>query len=445
MGKTARHLRPLAVLLGAALAMSTAACGGATEASTAAEAIDISGSISGQTINYWSMWKDGEPQQKVIAAAIADFEKETGATVSVQWQGRSNSEKLVPALNTNNVPDLVDGTYAKLAPVIGDTGQASPLTSVYSYQVDGKAVSSLIPEKFTSNGVFNGEDGQPWMVPYSISSDGIWFNAAKHPELKAKPPASWDEFIEVLDRLKASGSAPIAADGDIAGYNSTWFVTTMLRLKGAGSFKALVEDKSGAGWDDPAVLEAAQKVETLVKGGYLNTGYNASKFPAQQQLWANGDAALILNGSWTPTETGTYAAPGFEYSSFQFPSIDSKPASARVDFIGFAVPAKSKNQLPAQRLAAYLLSSKYQNALGTEAKVLPVRPDAPVAPAVESVKAAIDAAPATHLQNDGVTFPGYMEKVFFPKDDELFLGKTSAAGFVAKMKAAQIQYWKDNG
>jgi len=91
------------------------------------------------------------------------------------------------------------------------------------------------------------------------------------------------------------------------------------------------------------------------------------------------------------------------------------------------------------------LDAKYQNALGTDAKVLPVRQDAPVDPAVASVKAAIDAAPATHLQNDGVTFPGYTEKVFFPRDDELFLGKTTAAEFVAKMKEAQIQYWKDNG
>lgn len=431
--------------MGVALALTTTACGGATDASTVADAVDISGSISGQTINYWSMWKDGEPQQKVIAAAIADFEKETGAKVSVQWQGRSNSEKLVPALNTNNVPDLVDGTLAKLAPVIGETGQASPLTSVYSYKVDDTSISEVIPQKFTSNGAFKGEDGQPWMVPYSVSSDGIWFDAAKHPELKAKPPATWDEFINVLDKLKASGTAPVAADGDIAGYNATWFVTSLLRLKGAGSFKALVEDKSGDGWNAPEVLEAARKVESLVKGGYLNSGYNASKFPAQQQLWANGDAALMLNGSWTPTETGSYAAPGFEYSSFQFPAMSDKPASARVDFIGFAVPAKSKNQVPAQRLAAFMLNSKYQNALGTEAKVLPVRPDAPVAPAVESVKAAIDAAPATHLQNDGVTFPGYMEKVFFPKDDELFLGKTTADEFVGKMKAAQIQYWKDNG
>ncbi|MCF3138166.1 ABC transporter substrate-binding protein [Paenarthrobacter sp. AR 02] len=445
MGKPARHLRSLAALMGVALALTTTACGGATDASTMADTVDISGSISGQTINYWSMWKDGEPQQKVIAAAIADFEKETGAKVSVQWQGRSNSEKLVPALNTNNVPDLVDGTLAKLAPVIGETGQASPLTSVYSYKVDDTSISEVIPQKFTSNGAFKGEDGQPWMVPYSVSSDGIWFDAAKHPELKDKPPATWDEFINVLDKLKASGTAPIAADGDIAGYNATWFVTSLLRLKGAGSFKALVEDKSGDAWDAPEVLEAARKVENLVKGGYLNSGYNASKFPAQQQLWANGDAALMLNGSWTPTETGSYAVPGFEYSSFQFPAMSDKPASARVDFIGFAVPAKSKNQVPAQRLAAFMLNSKYQNALGTEAKVLPVRPDAPVAAAVESVKAAIDAAPATHLQNDGVTFPGYMEKVFFPKDDELFLGKSTADEFVGKMKAAQIQYWKDNG
>ncbi len=445
MGKAARRLRPLALVLGAALALTTSGCGGSGDSAPAAAATDISGSISGQEVTYWSMWKEGEPQQKVIAAAISDFEKQTGATVKVQWQGRSNTEKLVPALNTNNVPDIVDGAYAKLAPVIGDTGQGMDLTSAYAATVDGKKVSDMIPKKYLANANIKGADGQPWMLPYSFSSDGVWFDAAKHPELTTNPPKTWDDFIAELKKLKDGGETPLAADGDIAGYNSTWFVTAMQRLGGPGAFKKLASDKSGAAWDDPQVLEAAQKVEQIVKGGYLINGYDSSKWPAQQQQWATGKAALLLNGSWIPTETGTYASKGFQYSSFQFPSIDGKPTSVRADFVGFAVPKKAKNKTAAQQLAAFLLNKKYQDAYGTQAKVLPIRADAAIAPEMASIKAALDATDAVHQAGDGVTFPGYLDKVFNPKDDQLFLGKLSAKDFVNQMKAAQIQYWKDNG
>lgn len=444
MGK-ARIFRPVAFLLGSALALSVSGCGGASDAGSEAKTADLTTAIDGQSLTYWSMWKEGEPQQKILAAAIADFEKKTGASVKVQWQGRSSTEKLVPALNTNNVPDIVDGAFAKLAPVIGDTGQGLGLAATYDAEVDGKKVSALIPEKYLANAAIKGEDGQPWMLPYSFSSDGFWFNEATHPNLASNPPKTWEDFMSTLDTLKKSGEVPLAADGDIGGYNSTWFITLMQRLGGPGSFKQLAADKTGAGWDAPEVLDAAKKVESLVKGGYLINGYDSSKWPAQQQLWATGKAALLLNGSWLPTETAPYASPGFKYSSFQFPTVGGKPASVRADFVGFAIPKKAKNTAAAQQLALFMLNKKYQDAYGTEAKVLPIRADAATSPEMASIKKALDAATEIHQAFDGVVFPGYLDKVFNPKNDQLFLGKISAETFVQEMKQAQTQYWKDNG
>ncbi|ALE04931.1 ABC transporter substrate-binding protein [Arthrobacter sp. ERGS1:01] len=434
MSSTFKFSKALAVLAVATLALS--ACGSGADAGK-------SGPDAG-TITYWSMWKVGEPQQKVIAGAIADFEKETGATVKVQWQGRSNVQKLVPALNTNNVPDIVDGPYAKLAPVLGDTGQAHGLADAYAQKVDGKTVSELIPGKYLQVSNIKDKDGQPWMLPYSLSSDGIWFDAAKNPGLAASPPASWDDLVALLDKEKAAGQTPLAADGDIAGYNSMWFTTALIKAEGPGAFAKVAADKTGAAWDAPAVLDAAKKVEQIARGGYLIKGYNASKWPAQQQVWANGGAELLFNGSWIPTETGTYAATDFKYSSFPFPSVAGQPSSARADFVGWAVPAKAKNSATAEKFAAFMLKKKYQDAYGTEAKVLPIRADAATAPEMASIKKALDSAKNIYLQNDGVTAPGYVEKILWPIDDELFLGKITANDFVAKMKAAQIDYWKNN-
>ena len=432
MAKNYRLAKTLALIAGATLALS--ACGGGA-ATPGAE---------GGTLTYWSMWKVGEPQQLVIEKAITDFEEETGSTVKVQWQGRSNIQKLVPALNTNNVPDIVDGPYAKLAPVLGNTGEALALDAAYDSEVEGTKVSELIPKKYLAVSNIQDQNGKPWMLPYSLSSDGIWYNAAANPELESAPPASWDEFIALLDKYKAEGKVPLAADGDIAGYNSMWFTTALVRTDGTGSFQKVVEDKSGAAWDAPSVLAAAKKVEQIAQGDYLIKGYNASKWPAQQQVWATGGAELMLNGSWIPTETGTYASKDFKFSSFPFPPVDGKPASVRADFVGWAIPKKAKNPELAQQLATHMLKKEYQDAYGTEAKVLPIRTDAATSPELTSVKTALDNAEEIYLQNDGVTFPGYVEKILWPADDELFLGKITAEEFVAKMKSSTVQYWKDN-
>jgi len=393
-------------------------------------------------VTYWSSWKEGEAQQKVLADAITDFTAETRIEVKVEWQGRNVTQKLVPALNTNKVPDLVDGSYGKLAPVLAETGQAAPVDDIYTTEVEGKPVAELIPQRYQQDRMLH--EGKPWMIPTQMTGDAFWFDAEAHPELTSGAPKTWAEFLTLMGDLKSSGKVPLAADGDIAGYNAYWFVSLYLRLTGAGKFYDLAADRSGALWDSPEALQAAQEVEKIVKGGYLVNGYGASKWPAQQQAWATGKAELLFNGSWIPTETAPYATKGFQFGSFPFPAVtDGGPRLARADFTGFAIPAKAQHKSAAGAFATFLLRKKYQDRWGTEAKVLPVREDAATAPVLQPVLDDLRQADAVYQQSDGVAFPGYIEKVFWPVDDELFLGKLTANEFVAKMKTTQIDYWKN--
>ena len=71
-----------------------------------------------------------------------------------------------------------------------------------------------------------------------------------------------------------------------------------------------------------------------------------------------------------------------------------------------------------------------------------MRADVKVAGPLASAHSTLTAAKQTFLSNDGVAFPGYMEKTFWPISDQLILGKTTASDFVGKMRQAQIDYWK---
>ncbi len=428
-----RKLSAVALISALALTGCSSAGGGAGD----------SGDAGSGELTYWSMWKEGEAQQKVVAEAIADFEKKTGIDVKVQWQGRDNIKKTVPTLNTNKVPDLVDGSYAKIAPVLAETAQAKALTDAYKAEVDGEKVSALIPKAYLKNDSLTAEGADaPWMLPYSLTSDAIWFNAAEHPELAENPPQTWDEFRSAMDEMKSAGEVPLAIDGDVAGYNAYWYTSAMVGLDGPGSLRKMAADKSGKAWDSADALEAAKMIEDLVQGDYFISGYNASKWPAQQQAWADNKAVMLFNGTWIPTETGPYAADGFQYSSFPFPALEGK--AARADFVGFAVPARAKNAANAQKLATFFLGKKYQDALGTEAKIIPIRTDATVSEEMSTVKKALDGAKAYYQQNDGISYPGYTEKLLWPALSDLVLGKTDAKTFVETMKSGQIDYWKQN-
>lgn len=415
-----------------ALALGASACSGSTSDGSSA---------GGKTFTYWSMWKEGEPQQKVIAAAIADFEKQSGDKVNVQWVGRQNITKLTAALNTHNVPDLVDGSWANTVPALVNTDQALGLSGAFADKTaDGETASSVIPEKYTKSVDINLPSGQPWMLPYNVQTDAFWFNAAKYPELKTNPPKTWAEFITLLDKFKSQGVAPIAADGDVAGYNTYWITTLIDRTGGPGTMKTIASDKTGQAWKAPDVLAAAQKLEQLVKGGYFINGYTASKFPYQQTAFANNKAALIMMGSWLPTEAAAYEAPGFIPDSFPFPTTGTAD-SQRLDLSGFVVPKKAKNTATAQQFAAFFLGKKYQTMWAANGGI-PLRTDVSVGASAQSEMTALKGAKTFHQINDGITFTGYATKVLNPADDQLFLGKITPQQFVDTMASTQADYWK---
>src|SRR5699024_6888599 len=86
--------------------------------------------------------------------------------------------------------------------------------------------------------------------------------------------------------------------------------------------------------------KAAEMIEDLVDRDVFIDGYEGSQFPAAQTQWAQGKAALNLNGSWLPHETDEYASESFEYNVFPFPEVDNGKGnkSAEIEVIGWAAP-----------------------------------------------------------------------------------------------------------
>lgn len=440
--------RTFAGLAAAAAALPViSACGGDKGGDSPGDA------KSGDSFTYWSMWKEGEDQQKVLAAAIAAFTKETGIKVDVQWSGREVLTQVVPRLNAGNPPDLVDNGSPDVASKLG-LDNVESVDDVYDTEIPGEGgkVADVIPEAIL--GSMKTKDGAKFMVPYEIIGATLWYNAKVTPELKT-PPKSWDEFVGVLDKLKAKGRTPIALDGDIKDYCAYWLEWMVLRAAGAGSITKAAQDKTGAAFEDAAWVKATDEISKLVKGGYFPEGFQGTKFPTQQAAWADQSSKtdVILMGSWLPSEaTASLAKAGkdpksIEFASMPFPSFGDNAGEGLVEAqpIGFVVPKKARNMAPAKKFVAWFMHKDRITKIATEAKNLTPRTDVEAPPELAGFAEEYKNAKSTVLFTDGVSVaePKWVTDIWQPAVGDLFGGKLDPAAFRAQLKSKTADHHKN--
>ncbi|WP_051837843.1 extracellular solute-binding protein [Streptomyces sp. NRRL WC-3742] len=394
----------------------------------------------GKHVTYWSMWTQTEPQAKVLQKAIDAFTAKTGIHVDVQWQGRKVLDKVAPALLSGNAPDLVDQGFDRLLPALAANGKAQDLSSVLAMDTgEGRKVGEVLPAKFLDV-LPKGKDGTPWMIPYESVSVSLFYNG-KDP-LVARAPKTWDDLLAVCKAAKAAGKACIGTDGDQGWASQYWF--DYLLNRNGGSVATLAADRTGAAFKDPAVLRSAQQVEQLVKEGYLAKGYDATKYPEQQNHWAHGESVFFLMGSWLPSETEKFRDAGFEVRSVAFPTTGDATRNA-ADFLpfGFTIPKGARNADSAGRFIAFFLQKDQLAGISTEARNIAPRTEIPAPAELADVAQQLKDRPS-RLPDDNAD-ADWQDKVLVAQYDKLWLGKADAAGFVDQAAKASADYWTAKG
>ncbi|MDI3418739.1 ABC transporter substrate-binding protein [Streptomyces luteolus] len=419
----------LAALTAGVLAFTTAACGG-------------SPGSGDDTLVYWSMWEEKEPQAEVLKSAIARFEKQSGTEVDVVWQGRKVLQKVAPALRSGEVPDLVDHDHNSLRSTLAEPGQARDLSAVYKANVpgEGKTVAAVGPGRYRE---LTTHDGKPYMLPYEVFAQALWYDGSKFPKLADKQPETWDAFLKLLDERKKEGRAPLALDGDIGFYNSLWTVHLLERALGPGTVNKIAADKSGDAWRDTKVVNALRRVEDLARGGYFAEGAFGSKWPAMQERWAAGDSDFLLMGSWIPSETRNSAASGFTYRSMPFPTVAGGDDSVHTGAIGFAVPTAAEHPEAAEKFLAFMMKRENIEGFSTKALNLVPRPDVEAPEQLAGLAEALKERKITPAY-DGIDadYPNYPTEVFEPAGNALLAGKITADQFIQQVADKQAAYWK---
>ncbi|EGD41500.1 putative sugar ABC transporter, substrate-binding protein, partial [Nocardioidaceae bacterium Broad-1] len=217
-----------AVMLAGALAMS--ACGGSSTSSDSGD-VDTNVDGKGRTLTLWHYEDESSAMGVAWAAAIEEFEKETGAKVEFEAkafeQVRTTASQV---LNSDKAPDLME--YNKGNATAGLLASQGLLTNldgaVEAYQWDDKLAPSLqTTATYDDKGVMG--SGGYFGIPNYGEYVEFYYNEDLFEKHGVKVPTTFAELEEAMAAFEAKGITPLAESAAEYPLGQLWYQLAMTK------------------------------------------------------------------------------------------------------------------------------------------------------------------------------------------------------------------------
>ena len=420
--------KAIALGLSAVMAAGLVACGGNTSSSTPASgSASAAAPSTGKEITYWSMWTEAEPQGTVIKEAAEAFEKETGVHVNIEWKGRDITTVVKAALDSGEKIDVFDDDFQRMS-----TQFAANCLSLEDMAAAADYEEFAVAALPTA---VRGWAGELKVIPYQPYTSGVFYTKSAFEAAGiTEEPKTWEEFLDVCQKLKDAGYTPLAQD---SAYTTYTFGFMLARMIGQD---AVMELANNGGWGESAeAKQAAQFIVDLREKGYLSDTC-PDEFPNGENELGLGLAAMVVNASWVPGEITNNTGCDESWGMFNFPSMTDKDVDpntvANIGAQGLAVNAKSENPQEAFDFIMFLTSGEYDQKMATACDGIPADTRNEEWPElIADVREDFNVQTDVYEWNMGLNANADIQESLDQNIMKLFEGGLDAQGFVDAMDA----------
>lgn len=272
---------------------------------------------TGTTLDFFQFKGEAlEDFEEIIAA----FEAENPDIDVVQNQVADSETLIRTLLVKDRTPDVITLNAN------GSFGDLSEAGVFYDFS-DEPVLETINPGVQEILAQLGGVPGEVNSLGYVNNANGIIYNREIFAEQGLEVPETWDELIALCDTLVARGITPFATS-----LAENW--TPMPSWNGIGAyytqdgfFEQMRAAAETVGPDGPVSFEAAlpeamQRQAQLFE--YSQDGYRGASYDDSTALFANGGAAMMLQGIWALSPVKA-VNPDIDAAIFPYP-VPEDPA-----------------------------------------------------------------------------------------------------------------------
>ncbi len=266
--------------VGAVQATLLAACGGAPAQPEIFSWWTSGGEVEALNALY-DIYKKKYPNVEIINAALAGGAG-AGGNMKAVLKTRMLGGDPPDSFQVHLGHELIDSHVTP--------GRMEPLDQLYA----SEGWNDVFPKQLIDIASYQ---GHPYSVPVNIHrSNVLWYHKSLFGQAGLdKPPATWDEFFAVADKLKAKNIPALAIAEDGPGFTGHVFENILLASLGPDGYRGLFNGKTK--WDDAKVTDA---LNTLKKAlDYANPNYTSVNWGDVNDLIIAGKVATMIMGDWT--------------------------------------------------------------------------------------------------------------------------------------------------
>ncbi|MBO0776389.1 MAG: extracellular solute-binding protein [Actinobacteria bacterium] len=257
-------------------------------------------------------------------------------------------EKANPGVKVSlGTAENVNGPYKTMLQSTVSSTSADIVTNVTQAQpMPPKPTTSNMTawQNWTSHGVFAPLNGQPWLKDYTPAArqaetvngktygvvsgeyqEGVFYNKKTFAKYGLAPPKTYSQFLKVLDTLKSKGVTPMYVGLGAVGPVYLQFIYYELmasvwqpHVPGQTLGKDL--ETGVVKWTDPHFTQVMNEEKKLAQ--YLEPGYTGEPWQGMPGAFANGKAAMLLDGSWDLASVQK-ANPSMQVGFFPLPGSNN--------------------------------------------------------------------------------------------------------------------------
>ena len=306
------------------------------------------GKASSVSLNVVTSYGGDDGNRKNYEDAVKSYEEATGNKI-LDSSSSSNEEwkaKVLTDFETGTEPDvLFFFTNADAEPII----KAGKVVDIATIRAEYPDYGSNMRDSMLAAA----SDGKNYAIP----SSGFWENMFVNTKVLADcgvavpgPDYTWDQFLKDCQTIKDKGYTPIACSlFEVPHYWFEFCVMNNGTLANQLDIPASAEDAAGQKW-----CAALNDMKDLYEKGFFPVNTLTATDPETVQLFGDGEAAFLIDGSWKVTHFVDNYPENLENSAISYvPAKGERKASEAIGGIsmGYFITKKAWDD-PAKREAA---------------------------------------------------------------------------------------------